>query len=99
MLFKLRKNGTTKFLLRFFAIALPALLFSPIFVIASSAQNPMPQGEPTVTPLAEVLKEAEQNNPQIQAARQGWKAAQQVPTQVSTLPDPQFQLQQVNVGG
>ena len=98
MLFMLRKNGTTRFLFRFSAIALPALLFSPAFVTASSAQNPMPQHEPTVTPLAEVLQEAEQNNPQIQAARQGWKAAQQVPSQVSTLPDPQFQLQQVNVG-
>jgi cobalt-zinc-cadmium efflux system outer membrane protein len=98
MLFMLRKNGRTRFLFRFIAIALPALLFSAAFVTASSAQNPTPKGGPTVTPLAEVLQEAEQNNPQIQAARQGWKAAQQVPTQVSTLPDPQFQLQQVNVG-
>jgi outer membrane protein TolC len=80
------------------SIALPTLLFSTVFVTASAAQNPMPQDEPTVTPLAEVLQEAEENNPQIQAARQGWKAAQQVPTQVSTLPDPQLQLQQVNVG-
>jgi cobalt-zinc-cadmium efflux system outer membrane protein len=98
MLFMLRKNGTTRFLFRFIAIALPALLFSTVFVTAISAHDPMPQHEPTVTPLTEVLQEAEQNNPQIQAARQGWKAAQQVPTQVSTLPDPQFQLQQVNVG-
>jgi len=58
----------------------------------------MPQHTQAVTPLADVLQEAERNDPQIQAARQGWKAAQQVPTQVSTLPDPQFQLQQVNVG-
>jgi len=48
--------------------------------------------------LRELVKEAEQNNPQIQAARQGWKAAQQVPTQISTLPDPQFQVQQFSVG-
>jgi cobalt-zinc-cadmium efflux system outer membrane protein len=98
MLFMLRKNGTIRFLFRFIAIALPALLFSTVFVTAISAHDPMPQHEPTVTPLTDVLQEAEQNNPQIQAARQGWKAAQQVPTQVSTLPDPQFQLQQVNVG-
>jgi len=98
MLFMLRRNGTIRFLFRFISIALPALSLSAFFVTASSAQNPMPRDEPTVTPLAEVLQEAEQNNPQIQAARQGWKAAQQVPTQVSTLPDPQFQLQQVNVG-
>jgi outer membrane protein TolC len=50
------------------------------------------------TPLKDLLNEAEQNNPQIQAARQGWAAAKQVPSQVSTLPDPQFTAQQVNVG-
>ncbi len=48
--------------------------------------------------LQDLLTEAEQNNPQIQAARQGWQAAKQVPTQVSTLPDPQFSLQQFSVG-
>jgi outer membrane protein TolC len=45
-----------------------------------------------------LLREAEQNNPQIQAVRQRWQAAKQVPSQVSTLPDPQFTVQQVNVG-
>jgi len=48
--------------------------------------------------LQDLLTEAEQNNPQIQAARLSWQAAKQVPSQVSTLPDPQFNLQQVNVG-
>src|SRR5882762_3063369 len=52
----------------------------------------------TVTPLSDLLAEAEKNNPQIEAARQGWQAAKQVPTQVSTLPDPQFNLQHVSVG-
>jgi cobalt-zinc-cadmium efflux system outer membrane protein len=51
-----------------------------------------------VTLLQDLLTEAEQSNPQIQAARQGWQAAKQIPSQVSTLPDPQFNLQQVNVG-
>ena len=51
-----------------------------------------------VTPLKDLLNEAEQNNPQIAAARQGWEAAKQIPSQVSTLPDPQFTAQQVNVG-
>jgi outer membrane protein, heavy metal efflux system len=54
-----------------------------------------PQG---VTPLADLLKEAEQNNPRLQAARHAWQAAQQVPTQVSTLPDPQFTAQHFGVG-
>lgn len=48
--------------------------------------------------LQKLLTEAEQNNPQIRAARQAWEAAKQVPSQVSTLPDPQFMVQQVNVG-
>src|SRR5487761_1014313 len=51
-----------------------------------------------VTSLQDLLNEAEKNNPQIQAARQDWQAAKQVPSQVSTLPDPQFTVQQVNVG-
>jgi outer membrane protein, heavy metal efflux system len=50
------------------------------------------------TSLQDLLAESERNNPQIEAARQGWEAAKQVPSQVSTLPDPQFDLQQVNVG-
>jgi outer membrane protein TolC len=48
--------------------------------------------------LADLLGEAERSNPHIQAARHGWESAKQVPTQVSTLPDPQFVLQQVSVG-
>jgi len=51
-----------------------------------------------ITSLRDLLAESERNNPQIEAARQGWEAAKQVPSQVSTLPDPQFNLQQVNVG-
>src|SRR5437899_755024 len=62
------------------------------------AQEPAPQHQHVVTPLADLLQEAEKNNPQIEAARQGWQAAKQVPTQVSTLPDPQFNLQHVSVG-
>ena len=51
-----------------------------------------------VTPLKDLLAEAERNNPQIAAARHGWESAKQVPSQVSTLPDPQFTAQQVSVG-
>ncbi len=62
------------------------------------AQEPAPQHEHVVTPLADLLQEAEKNNPQIEAARQGWQAVKEVPTQVSTLPDPQFTLQHLSVG-
>jgi cobalt-zinc-cadmium efflux system outer membrane protein len=58
-------------------------------------QYPHPEA---VALLQDLLTEAEQNNPRIQAAREGWQAAKQIPSQVSTLHDPQFNLQQVNVG-
>jgi cobalt-zinc-cadmium efflux system outer membrane protein len=64
--------------------------------VPSPLQEHAPSG--AATSLQDLLTEAEQNNPQIRAARQGWQAAKQVPSQVSTLPDPQFNLQQVNVG-
>jgi cobalt-zinc-cadmium efflux system outer membrane protein len=51
-----------------------------------------------VEKLANLLTEAEKNNPQIQAARQSVEAARQVQPQVATLPDPQVMLQHVSVG-
>ena len=64
--------------------------------VASPPQEHVRSGP--MTSLADLLAEAQQNNPQIRAARQGWEAAKQVPSKVSTLPDPQFTVQQVNVG-
>jgi len=48
--------------------------------------------------LADLLAEAERNNPQIQAARHETDASKQVSTQVSTRPDPEFVLQHLSVG-
>jgi outer membrane protein TolC len=50
------------------------------------------------TPLSALLDEATRNNPDILAARRGWQAASQVPSQVSTPPDPQVTVQHVSVG-
>jgi outer membrane protein, heavy metal efflux system len=50
------------------------------------------------TPLSTLLDEAARTNPDIQATRLGWQAATQVPSQVSTLPDPQVTLQHFSVG-
>ena len=60
------------------------------------AQGETPSGE--TAKLSDLLVEAERNNPQIQAARHGWEAAKEAPTQVSTLPDPQVMVQQISVG-
>jgi hypothetical protein len=62
---------------------------------AAEASSP-PGREPA--PLAQLIEEAERNNPQILAARHAWQAATQLPSQLSTLPDPQFTLQQFSVG-
>jgi outer membrane protein TolC len=96
MLLRLRINSATR-LFGFIEIVV-SLLFSILFVSGSSAQESTAHQTQNVTQLAELLREAEQNNPQIQAMHQGWQAAKQVPSQVSTLPDPQFDVQQVNVG-
>ncbi len=53
--------------------------------------------EPSI-PLSALLDEAAKNNPDILAARRAWQAATQVPSQVSTLPDPQVTLQHFSVG-
>src|SRR3974377_458147 len=75
-------------------------MFVVVFVLGFAppgrSQQDVPRGDPAK--LADLLSEAERNNPQIQAARQEWQSMQQMPTQVSTLPDPQVALQQVNVG-
>jgi len=84
-----------------FVVLMPSLcvtLLSVALPRASFAQEPASPHARTVTPLLALLEEAGKNNPQIQAARQGWRAAQQIPSQVSTLPDPQVTVQQVNVG-
>src|SRR4051812_28062661 len=50
------------------------------------------------TPLTGLIAEAQNNNPEIRAAARAWKAATDVPRQVTTLPDPQFTVQQFSVG-
>src|ERR1700688_1417862 len=74
------------------------ILLSVVLAARAFAQESPTAHTGSITPLSELLAEAEKNNPQIEAARQGWQAAKQVPTQVSTLPDPQFNLQHVSVG-
>src|ERR1022692_4921214 len=48
--------------------------------------------------LSGVLEEARRGNPDILAARRAWQAAAQVPTQVSTMPDPMVTVQHLSVG-
>jgi cobalt-zinc-cadmium efflux system outer membrane protein len=65
-----------------------------ISVLAVFALN---AAEPA-TPVSALIDEAAQRNPDILAARRTWQAATQVPSQLSTMPDPQVTLQHVSVG-
>ncbi len=78
--------------------SISVILLSVVLAAHAFAQQSPTSHTGPITPLSELLAEAEKNNPQIEAARQSWQAAKQVPTQVSTLPDPQFNLQHVSVG-
>ena len=93
-----RKNLLARFPFVFLTLTLCAILLSIFPAPLAFAQEPAPPHTRAPTPLSELLEEAEKNNPQIEAARQDWQASKQVPTQVSTLPDPQFTLQQFSVG-
>ena len=77
------------------AVILGSLLILPTAALALAQEAPAASQS---VKLADLLAEAERSNPQIQAARHGWDSAKQVPTQVSTLPDPQFVFQHVSVG-
>jgi len=89
-----------------YLVAFLSLLFASASAAQETpikAQAAMPSGaqamsSETATSLNKLLEEAERDNPSIRAAKQAWQAATQVPSQVSTLPDPQFQVQQFSVG-
>jgi len=48
--------------------------------------------------LSELMEETRRNNPDILAARRAWQAAAQIPTQVTTMPDPTVSVQHLSVG-
>jgi outer membrane protein TolC len=50
------------------------------------------------TPLESLVEEAAANNPDIQAAEHGWRAAAEVPKQARALPETQLSVQELSVG-
>ena len=94
MILHLRKGAPSHVRSAACALAISALLAVP--GLAQDAEAAHQAAKATL--LSELLNEAEQNNPQIQAAHLGTQAAKEMPAQVTALPDPTFQLQQVNVG-
>lgn len=77
-----------------------AVILATVILLLSArlirAQDALPPNSPAK--LADLLAEAERNNPQIEAARREWDASKQLPSQVSTRPDPEFVLQHLSVG-
>ncbi len=83
------------------AVLLLAAAYSisiPAWPAQASKQSAQARPAGAATPLPQLVKEAEQNNPLILAARRGWQAAAQVPSQVATLPDPEVMVQQMSAG-
>ncbi len=77
--------------------AIVAAVLIAVAAPAGRAQQP-PKEKTLPVKLAGLLAEADAQNPRIQAARQAWQAAEQVPSQVSTLPDPEVMVQHFTVG-
>jgi outer membrane protein TolC len=75
-----------------------ALYWSAALVLATGVLATAEDMPMKPTPLAQLVAEAEANNSQISAADHSWKAATHVAQQVTTLPDPQFTVQQFSVG-
>src|SRR6266850_4783989 len=93
-----RKNPSARLWCAALIRSLCVILLFAVLAGNVFAQESISSHAGMVTPLSDLLAEAEKNNPAIEASRQGWQAAKQVPSQVSTLPDPQFNLQHVSVG-
>lgn len=66
--------------------------------VQRSSQAGTTHAEVPASPLPDLVKEAEQNNPEIAAAIRGWRAATHVPRQVSALPETEVSVQQFAVG-
>ena len=74
------------------------LYWSAALVLATAISAMAQDMAALPTPLAQLVAEAQANNPQISAANHAWKAATHVVQQVTTLPDPKVTVQQFSVG-
>jgi outer membrane protein TolC len=50
------------------------------------------------TSLASLVGEAQRNNPQVSSAEHAWRASTNLAAQATTLPDPEFTVQNLSVG-
>ena len=70
----------------------------------NAPKNPAPVEQVTTiaglpaSPITDLVKEADRNNPEIAAAYHGWQAATNVPRQATAFPETQVSLQHFSVG-
>src|SRR6267154_551527 len=100
-------SGVTRF---FGTVVLASVLssLSPTTMTAQvptdASQTPAPMRDQgshpaaSPSPLAELVREVEQRNPEIAASLHAWQAATNVPKQASALPDTEITVQQFSVG-
>ena len=81
---------------RFLTLALAVQVFSHARVAAQEAVSVPKNSEAAA--LRDLLKEAEQHNPAIQAATYGYRAARNGPQSAGALPDTHVQVQSFSVG-
>src|SRR2546421_275391 len=85
--------------MRVFCVARNSMLAVGLLTaVYAPAQQPEIADVHHATSLATLVREAEQNNPEIAAAERGYAAATHVAPQQSALPPTQLTLQQFNVG-
>lgn len=78
---------------------LPAALFCAAAFAAYGQTRPKPRFKaPATTPLESLLRQAAHRNPEIQAARHGWRSRREDRTLASAWPSPRLQLRSFSVG-
>jgi len=96
----IRREGFRLIAFGFLTIVLPTVFAAPqVALKEQTPQGPSEQhagGNPT--PLSVLVEEAKKNDPAIRVAETVARATTFGPSQASTLPDPQFTLQQFSVG-
>lgn len=95
-----RREGFLLIVFGFLSLLASATAFAAPQELLKNEQSPsgMQHEGGNPTPLSALIEEAKKNDPAIYVAESAAKAATFGPSQMSTLPDPQFTLQQFSVG-
>ncbi len=98
-----RREGFRLIVFAFLMLLVSPKVFATPQVVREREQSPQASSEMqheagNPTPLSVLVEEAKKNDPAIHSAESAAKAATFASSQASTLPDPQFTLQQFSVG-